>query len=207
MRWTAAALLLVALFLDAHAEPLTEFWRWFEANSERLASNPEGPETVEDMDYWLGRIHQGLSYQIRSAGRKKELILSADGEMRLFPIVDQLARQAPRTKGWKITALRRKQRLLEPVTVGEATIDPAQVFFDLYDDGARFGVVLYVPRPNDDHLDDYRIAAIRLMSQAVGEREIGNWIGFVDLDRHGVRDMEFSRPFAEFEHVFKSLRK
>jgi hypothetical protein len=45
------------------------------------------------------------------------------------------------------------------------------------------------------------------MSISIGERDVAGWIGFVDFDRHGVRDAEFSRPFADFETVFDGLRK
>ena len=43
------------------------------------------------------------------------------------------------------------------------------------------------------------------MCQAVGERAVGNEVGFVDLDSRDVRDARFSRPFGEFREVFSRL--
>jgi len=45
------------------------------------------------------------------------------------------------------------------------------------------------------------------MCQAVGERNVGNEVGFVDLDSQDVRDAQFSRPFADFPTVFNGLRR
>lgn len=207
MRKPVAVLLLFLAWHGQAAGPEAEFWEWFAANAQRLASSPDAAETGDEMSYWLGRIEPGLSCQIVGGGRKTVLVLSADGSMGLFPVVDRLIGQAPRIKGWKVQSLRKRQDRLTPVTVGGVTLDPARVNFDLYEDGFRYGVVLYVPQPVDDHMDDYRTAARRLMSQSIGEREVGAWIGFVDVDRYGVRDMQFSQPFSRFREVFEGLPK
>ena len=205
-RLLTGLLLLLGLQV-AMADPASEFWDWFAANEDRVGAEPYGPQTSEDMAYWLGRIAPGLSYQITRSGRKSVLTLSSDGELRLFPIVDRLVEAAPRVRGWKVKSLRRRVKALQTESTGAVTLNPADLYFDLYEDAGRFGVVFYLPVFEPGSMQDYRTAAMRLMSQSVGERDVGAWIGFVDFDSQNVRDMEFSRPFQDFRQVFDGLRK
>ena len=205
-RFLAGLLLLPGLQV-AMADPTSEFWDWFAANEDRVGAEPYGPETSEDLAYWLARIAPGLSYEIRRGGRKSVLTLSSDGELRLFPIVDRLVEAAPRIRGWKVVSLRRRVKSPQAESTAGVILNPADLYFDLYEDAGRFGVVFYLPVFDPGSMKDYRTAAMRLMSQSVGEREVGAWIGFVDFDSQNVRDMEFSRPFKDFREVFDGLRK
>lgn len=207
MKRFVVTLLLGLALLPAFADEQQEFWSWFESVESRMDPDSPDPIVVEDMDYWLGRISPDLSFELGKSGRKHTLTISADGRAALVPLVDKMVGDAPKIRGWRFVSLRQKQKHLRPVTVGGTTLDPDNLFFDLYDDGPRFGVAFYLPEFVQAQVDDYRLAAMRLMSMSVGERNVASWIGFVDFDRHGVRDIAFSRPFAEFETVFDGLRK
>lgn len=189
------------------AGPVAEFWNWFEGEAARLRETGDDEDNREAMAYWLGRIRPGLSYEILRDGRKAELVLSADGQVSLFGTVAAVARAAPKIRGWKVTALRPRKRELSVVRVGDIEIDPQATWFDLYQDGPRLGVVFYVSGYRPEMVEDYRRAARILMCQAVGERNVGNEVGFVDLDNQDVRDAQFSRPFADFRVVFNGLRR
>lgn len=192
---------------QAEAGPVAEFWNWFEGEAARLRATGDDEDNREAMAYWLGRIRPGLSYEILPDGRKTELVLSADGQISLFGTVAAVVRAAPKIRGWKVTALRPRMRELSVVRVGDIEIDPRTTWFDLYQDGPRLGVVFYVPGYRPERIEDYRRAARILMCQAVGERNVGNEVGFVDLDNQDVRDAQFSRPFADFRTVFNGLRR
>ena len=207
MKRLGIACLTLLAFQAVHADTRREFWNWFESVEGSLDPASPDPTLIEDMGYWLGRISPELSYELSRSGRKRILTLSADGKEALVPLVDDIVSKAPGVKGWKFVSLRRQQKTLRPVSSGEAMLDPENLFFDLYDDGAKFGVVFYLPEFVHDRVDDYRLAAMRLMCMSIGERDVAGWIGFVDFDRYGVRDTEFSRPFSDFEAVFDGLRK
>ncbi len=192
---------------QAEALPVAEFWSWFEVEAARLRETGDDEDNREAMAYWLGRIRPGLSYEILPDGRKAELVLSADGQISLFGTVTAVARAAPKIRGWKVTALRPRVREPSVVRIGDIEIDPHTTWFDLYQDGPRLGVVFYVPGYQPERVEDYRRAARILMCQAVGERNVGNEVGFVDLDNQDVRDAQFSRPFADFRTVFDGLRR
>jgi len=192
---------------DRTGDPVAEFWGWFETAAPRVYESGDDSVNREDMAYWLGRIRPGLSYKIVRDGRKAELVLSADGNISLFAAVEGIVGKAPKVRRWKFTALRPRARRLDPVTVDGVTIDPATAYFDLYEDGARLGVVFYLPEYDPEQVDAYRTAARRLMCQAVGERKVGNEVGFVDLDSQDVRDARFSRQFVDFREVFGSLTR
>ena len=204
-RFALALLLVISGPVLAGAQQ--DFWSWFESVAERLDPLSPDPVVVEDMGYWLGKVSPDLSFELDQRGRKRVLTLSADGRQSLVPLVDKVVGEAPQIRGWKFVSLRQREKALRPVTVGSITLDPGRLHFDLYDDGPRFGVVLYLPEFDHGHVDDYRRAAMRLMSMSIGERDVASWIGFVDFDRQGVRDIQFSRPFAEFRDVFERLRK
>lgn len=188
-------------------DPVAGFWAWFETAAPRIYESGDDGTTREDMAYWLDRIRPGLSYEIVRDGRKAELVLSADGNIGLFTLVDRIIGQSPKVRRWKFTALRPRERRPGPVTVDGVTIDPDTAYFDLYQDAARLGVVFYLPAYDPQRIDAYRTAARRLMCKAVGERKVGNEIGFVDLDSQEVRDARYSRPFAEFREVFGHLTR
>lgn len=192
---------------QADDDPIAEFWGWFQGEAERLRETGDDEDNREAMAYWLGRIRPGLSYEVLPDGRKSELVLSADGQIGLFATVAALAQAAPKIRGWKVTALRPRMRRPSVVRIGDVEIDPATTWFDLYQDGPRLGVVFYLPSYQADRIEDYRRAARVLMCQAVGERNVGNEVGFVDLDSQDVRDAQFSRPFADFRTVFNGLRR
>lgn len=191
----------------ARADGVDDFWEWFEYEHEALIAPATRVDRHEALVYWLGRIDPALSYELEDGGRRKTLTISADGDVNLFRTVELMIDRGPKVKGWKLVALRQKQRTLESVTVEPVTLDPATTFFDLYEDSAKIGVVFYLPVFDADNMAAYRIAAMRLMSQSVGEWEVGLDIGFVDFDNQQVRDMQFSRPFKDFKTVFAKLRK
>lgn len=207
MRHVLPWLLLMLLPQGAVADPIGQFWDWFNSDAERIRVAMDDERTRESMDYWLGRIAPGLSYELRERGRKRQLILSADGNMARFVTVENVVRAAPRIKGWKFTALRPAEKRPYPVVVGEVRLDPETTYFDLYQDTGRLGVVLYLPEFDAELIDGYRIAGRRLLCQALGERDVGHEIGFVDFDNQQVRDAQFSRPFREIRDVFDALRK
>lgn len=200
------ALLMVAAG-PAAADPVTDLWYWFEHEHEALVAPATRADREVALAYWLGRVHPGLSYVLEIGQRRHSLIISADGDSGLFRRVELMVDAAPKVRGWKFRAFRPAARRLGPETVGDVTLDPATTHFDLYRDAGRIGVVLYVPGYAASDREAYRVAGMRLMSQAVGEWDVGMEIGFVDFDNQQVRDMQFSRPFSEFEKVFKKLRR
>lgn len=204
----AAIGLCVALAAGGvHASAVDDFWYWFEYEHAVLADPERAAEGQEALSYWLGRIDRGLSFELDTSKRRKRLVISADGNVQLFRRVELMVEQAPKVRGWKLVAFRQKTRRLTAVQVDPVVIDPETLFFDLYRDGARIGVVFYLPEFLPEHQESYRLAAMRLLCQAVGEWDVGMEIGFVDFDNQQVRDMQFSRPFAEFRRAFAELRK
>ena len=202
------ALVFLGLFVGpVRADAVDDFWHWFEYEHEALLAPATRADREEALAYWLGRIDPGLSYVLDTSGRRNILTLSADGDVNLFRRVELLVEAAPKVKGWKIVAFRQKTRELAPVAVESVVLDPATTHFDLYRDAGKIGVVLYLPAFDPGRQEAYRVAAMRLMSQAVGEWDVGTEIGFVDFDSQQVRDMQFSRPFTEFAGVFRKLRK
>ena len=201
-------LTLLGLFAGpVGADGVDDFWYWFEFEHETLVAPETRADGEQALAYWLGRIDPGLSYALDTSGRRKTLTLSADGDVNLFRRVELMVEAGPKVKGWKYVAFRQKTRKLTPVAVDPVVLDPATTHFDLYRDTGKIGVVLYLPEFDPDQKDAYRLAAMRLMSQAVGEWDVGTEIGFVDFDNQQVRDMQFSRPFADFAEVFRKLRK
>jgi len=207
MRNALPWLLLMLLPQVAVGDPTTDFWGWFKGDAERIRAAMDDERTRESMAYWLGRVAPGLSYELRQGKRKRQLILSADGNMARFVTVENIVRAAPRIKGWKFIALRPSEKRPYPVVVGDVRLDPEVTYFDLYQDTGRLGVVLYLPEFDAEHVESYRIAARRLLCQVLGERKVGQEIGFIDFDDQQVRDMQFSRPFSEFREVFDVLLK
>jgi hypothetical protein len=207
----ALAILLLALAPHPGDAPRADeaiagFWDWFGHEHEALLAPETAADRREALAYWLSRVDPGLSYVLETTGRRNTLIVSADGNFGLFRTARGLVESAPRVKGWKFVALRPRRKTLTPERVDAVVLDPATTHFDLYRDGGRVGVVFYLPDYDPDRQSAYRLAAMRLMCQAVGEWQVGTDVGFIDFDSQQVRDMQFSRPFSEFAGVFGKLR-
>jgi hypothetical protein len=91
-------------------EAAEKFWQWFAENEARFR-NYEEQDSEKTHDFLDELVHELKPYnpwlKALAGGDghgKYELIITADGDIALFPKVEQLIDAAPRIEGWKLTA-------------------------------------------------------------------------------------------------------
>lgn len=119
MRFSGASILLVCFTIlmtsctsaaGDHPEQIPQFWTWFQANQQLLASteNP-GDKVHVELGENLKKIDEDLTFEIgKAAGDKRELAVSADGIPELFPLVKQVVAAAPKMEKWQVVAFRQR---------------------------------------------------------------------------------------------------
>jgi hypothetical protein len=91
-------------------EAANKFWQWFVENEERFRDYEEqdSDKTHDFLDELIHELKPFNPWLKALAGGdghgKYELILTADGDIALFPKVEQLIDIAPKIEGWKLTA-------------------------------------------------------------------------------------------------------
>jgi hypothetical protein len=87
-----------------------QFWKWFGNNSDRLFQlEEEYRDTIfRELSKQLHKVNKGLAFafsNIRENG-KREFVVSADGNKKLFPKVLKLVESAPSFGTWEVVAFR-----------------------------------------------------------------------------------------------------
>jgi hypothetical protein len=162
--------------------PEQQFWEWFTANSVRIkALDPERDHEhplIAELERELTRVHPGLTWE-RDV-KNGELVISADGNRRLFPVVQRLVAAAPSIPGWRIVAFR--QRCSTDITLQYSNyiVRSADVWFRLQADGMKVGITLFLPHPREAEKDAIGHAAFLLLDAALGEYDVETKLGFVE---------------------------
>ena len=91
-------------------QKLHSFWQWFQVNASSLYLTREGHDLAfRALSEKLKELHPRLSVELsQEVDGERELILSADAEDSIFPIITKICNYAPEIAGFKIIPLRKK---------------------------------------------------------------------------------------------------
>jgi hypothetical protein len=197
------------------------FWSWFQTNQQALFSsdNPGDMEHVS-LGEKLKRIEDDLTYEIgRVENGKREMAVSADGILELFPLVEKIVKAAPKMEKWKVVAFR--QRVAEanlkelaikgaPVNLSKETAKEEGVEIAVRDmraaiertgDKARITVFIkgYNKQESQDNL------ALVMLQQALGEYDMVMKVGDIKFASTQEANEKNSFPFVKLGSVFDKV--
>lgn len=154
------------------------FWRWFEANAKDLRAEPDLPKTMERISEALAKEHKGVFAEIGSDGSDRLLVLSVDGDKKLFPMVEQLYAVRPKVPGWKLIAFRQRDASLSTIEMNGRKLEPKAMKFIAERHGALFDVTVYVP--GFTTADDFGNILFIALDHVVGEYDMETRIGGIE---------------------------
>ena len=162
------------------------FWVWVTANVDALKGVKTGHEpTTEALSAELTKVQPGLVFELGVGREPFELIISADGELTLFPVVKRLVAAAPAIPGAKIIAFRPRKAVEQFAMDFEGRrLSGADLSFRALPDTARPGRVaieLYVDGWDDAKAKGLRNAAFLLLEAAVGEFDLETKVGAIEI--------------------------
>ncbi|HEY0601905.1 MAG TPA: hypothetical protein VGD58_03290 [Herpetosiphonaceae bacterium] len=172
------------MFGDAsHAiSPETNFWQWFEANSDRLMDFESDQEQIfDELDAELAKVAEGLTFEFSSqAADEREFIVSADGIAALFPAVISLIGVAPTLPGWRFIAFRQPKGTHFTIGFGEHELSPDDMWFTASPNMNKLDITLYVKGLTSENQEFIQNASFILLDTALGEYDVETKIGVID---------------------------
>jgi hypothetical protein len=110
-----------------------KFWEWFLSRSEYIYAQLETnvDDIALEITEHVKKVHEDIEFEIpfELVKEKRILILSADGDEVLFPIVEELVESAPVIPTWDIVAFRpRLHQKNQIIDLDGITMD----YFDIY---------------------------------------------------------------------------
>lgn len=162
---------------------IAEFWQSFELNAAKLAQARSADTPVYDelLDT-LQEIHEGLFIEFSTSPGECELIITAEGEKSLFPLVEQIVAAAPAVKGWKIFALKPKLGFPELIQWEGYQLSIEEVVFDpMENETGELGLFLLVPNLADEDAQNAHDALLRAIDHGLGEREFAEAVAFTEI--------------------------
>lgn len=109
---------------------VAKFWAWFAANAAALKAVPPAElahsKLYGQVSDQLAKCHRRLKPEIDTAkdGEDWTLVITPDGEERLFKFVEQITAAAPPVPGWKVRAFRSR-----------ASVDGSRISFGTHELG------------------------------------------------------------------------
>src|SRR6218665_3622578 len=144
-------------------------------NQHRLKNFESDPDKyLNEFLTQVKKIKNGLAVELEPP--KNGIInmtISADGNIELFHIVQQIVQKAPIVKGWKVFAFR--QRLPAAavremsVKIGDVQLEPSKMKFLPVIENGKLNIVIYTAGVTEDNYDKVAYAGLMLLDNILGE--------------------------------------
>ena len=159
-------------------EVITEFWRCFAEHRLELKRIESADDPAYDVVLQaLQQIDDGLYFEFCSTPGTNELIVTAEGKKELFPLVEEIVREAPHIDDWQVFALKPKRGF--PVTtrweqtkllIGDVVVLP------VFRETGEMALRLYIPGLSEKNQEDIHNALLRVLDSGLGERRFAECI-------------------------------
>jgi hypothetical protein len=161
---------------------IAQFWTSFARRAAELAAagSADSPVYDELLDE-LQAIDGGLYIEFSASAR--ELVITAEGERALFPLVHEIVAAAPSVPGWTVRALKPKLGFPEKVRWNELELAiDAMVFDPLEAAGSdELGLRILIPGIDEEDLEDAHNAVLRAIDHGLGERKFAEAVAHTEV--------------------------
>lgn len=208
MSYLTRAILIMSIFSVSSAfgaTPETRFWKWFQKNEEVLFNFEEDRENIFDaLGSEMRKVNQDLTFEfgpITEDGRR-EFVISAGGIKAAFPSVESLAASAPDLEKWIFVKYRQRRNPLNDLEFGGVHVAANEVHFQMFKDGEKVGIVLFLEGQNDAQSDIYTSIGYLMLDEALGEFDIETKVGFIEFHNRDSEYFEGARLLSELPEAF-----
>lgn len=174
------------MLVDAAA--IARFWTWFRANHARLKAMSDA-----DHPFWdtvlaqLQLVHRGLRFEMSDPVRgRREFVITAEGNSKLFPLVDAMVAAAPSMETWTVVALKPAMGFHFTHRYEGVLYDPRTMWFlPLATQGNpdALGLRIGIPSLRELDQDAAEFAVTIILETGLGERERAADIQHVEVVR------------------------
>lgn len=155
-------------------DAIAAFWSLFRERASELAAARSADSPIYDqLLAQLQKVDPGLYLEFCSDPHACELIVTADGNRELFPIVRTVVTAAPAIDGWSIRALKPKLGFPKITSWEGFTLRIDDIVFDPLElDGSDLGLRIYVPGIEGKDVEDAHNAVLRALDHGLGEERL-----------------------------------
>lgn len=166
------------------SQNIAAFWEVFSKNSAALASIQSAENPIYDVILeQLHQIHKDVYFMFSTSPGNNEAIITAEGNLALFSLVDKIVAQAPVIPGWTLLALVPKHGF--PKTAGAEGLTVKMdhiVFHPLEREGSTdLGFRILVPGLKEKDIDKCSLAILRAIDHGVGERKYAESVRYTEI--------------------------
>lgn len=154
------------------------FWKWFVQNADALHAEPDLRKVMERISDELAKVDKGVFAEIGSDGDERLLVMSVDGDKKLFPVVERLYAARPKIEGWKIVAFRQRDKDLTVIEMSGRKLDPKAMKFVAERKAELLDVTIYIP--GFTSAKEFGSILFIALDHTVGEYDMETRIGGID---------------------------
>lgn len=164
------------------------FWSWFDQNKDKYlnleVSNQE--ELLDELLEELQKYHPELYYEIAidEEYEDNQLIISAEGVLEYFPVVEELVAASPIFEEWTIFALKPPKGFDFELEHKDVVLKPSDLIFmplEHPEHPGKLGLQIAIPSYKEDEHEDYLWSAEMLLEACLGEKASVMEIDYVDV--------------------------
>lgn len=191
--------------------PEAQFWTWFSFEEAHLADRAVGKEGVSVMLEITRQVESVVpgvkaELQIGQTGQPHTLVLTVNGDTKLFPAVQKLAAGAPSLKRWKVVAFRQRKALPPSLQFGDVTVNRDDVLFK--ETGRANGKLDLEVRvkgltPANERAMDQ--AVFVFIDHAIGEYDTETKLAAIDIKAMAVATDDTLQPLTALPALVDSL--
>ena len=154
-----------------------EFWFWLQENQAQFDSLVETSDAFWDTALEkLKAIDEGLWFELsKPDGREREMIITAEGDEELFPLVDAMVACAPTVRGWKFIPLKPPGGFHFKTTYEGIPLDPKKMWFqplEIKTSLRPFRIRIGVPNYKSRQKRPIENGVLVILDTALGERAV-----------------------------------
>ena len=183
-----------------------KFWEWFCKNSAEIFDFEKDQEAIFDkIQAELGKIDVNLTFEISSKkDSKRDFILSADGILSLFPVVEALFSAKPALPEWNFVKFRPRRAIGNSIRLGNIELFPRDVRFLLVDEdddeNDKIGIVLFLRGFDGSAL--FNQIGFLFLDECLGEFDVETKVGGISFKGFDSEHFEKSKPIEELPATF-----
>jgi hypothetical protein len=184
------------------------FWQWVGAHVVELRQTKTGQEpTAQTFASELKKVEPGLAFElgVMKDGPLK-VIISADGDQKLFSSVKRLVQAAPRDGGFEPIAFRQRQGF--SLSMEGVSLSAQTMWFTIGRDQERPGMAaikLYIKDMPADARQRFVEPAFVMLDAALGEYDVEMKVGTIDLEPAPEKVGAPLKGFSELPGAFDAL--
>lgn len=198
--------------------PEEKFWGWFADYGQKFVSldgvsDQRIYSLLDPLAKHLEKYCNGLVFEIGydRASETYELVISADGNKKLFPQVERLAGDAPVLKNWKITTFRQPKSNQGPIQYQGYAFDPAKIFFYPLKDGldsTKVNIEVVYPDYEEANRNLFLGGTFLLLDALIGEKSTELDIAHLDVSKTPDNSDKYKRyPLSQLRDYIKSKKQ